>query len=434
MRPLKLFLASMTLAFSASAFAAETPTALATRLLDQLDAGQYAAAEATFSPQMKAAVPADKLKAVWESLPAQLGAAGKRGEASSSEANGLRIVVIPLHYARGDLQARIALDKDDHVAGFLVQPAAPPPPATPGAPNDAPFTEQDFTLPALASGKPGLPGTLTLPKGQGPFPALVLVHGSGPQDRNETAGPNRPFLDIAHALAAKGIATLRYDKRTFARPQDFTGAFGIDDETTSDAVAAVAALAGTNNIDAKRLFVLGHSQGGLLAGRIANASHGQVAGLILLAAPVRPLLDILAEQNRYIVSLDGNITPQEKAHLDALDTAIANVRSNPDASLLNLPAHYWQQLEQVDPVADVRASGLPVLLLQGGRDFQVVDTDWQLWKRGLQGARYRFHHYPALNHFGIAGQGPGTLEEYMQPGHVDATLLNDIAQWVQAQP
>ncbi len=138
---------------------------------------------------MKAAVPADKLKAVWESLPAQLGAAGKRGEASSSEANGLRVVVIPLHYARGDLQARVVLDKDDQVVGFLVQPAAPPPPA---APADAPFSEQDFTLPALASGKPGLPGTLTLPKGQGPFPALVLVHGSGAQDRNETAGPTAP--------------------------------------------------------------------------------------------------------------------------------------------------------------------------------------------------------------------------------------------------
>ncbi len=431
MRPLKLLLASMALVFSSSAFAAETPAALATRLLDQLDAGQYAAAEATFSPQMKAAVPADKLKAVWESLPAQLGAAGKRGEASSSEANGLRVVVIPLHYARGDLQARVVLDKDDQVVGFLVQPVAPPPPA---APADAPFSEQDFTLPALASGKPGLPGTLTLPKGQGPFPALVLVHGSGAQDRNETAGPNRPFLDIAHALAAKGIATLRYDKRTYARPQDFTGAFGIDDETTSDAVAAVAALAGTNNIDAKRVFVLGHSQGGLLAGRIASASNGQVAGLILLAAPVRPLLDILAEQNRYIVNLDGNISPQEQAHLDALDAAIAKVRRNSDATLLSLPGHYWQQLEQVDAVADVRASGLPVLLLQGGRDFQVVDADWQLWRQGLHGERYRFRHYPALNHLGIAGQGPGTLEEYMQPGHVDAALIDDIAQWVQAQP
>ena len=432
MKRAQAWLASMVMAVSAIASAADSPATLATRLLDQLDAGQYAAAEATFSAQMKAAVPADKLKAVWESLPAQLGAASKRGEAVTSEADGFRIVVIPLHYARGDLQARVALDKDDHIAGFMVQPAAPPPP--PAVATDAPFTERDFTLPAPSSGKPGLPGTLTLPKGQGPFPALVLVHGSGAQDRNESAGPNRPFLDIAHALAAKGIATLRYDKRTYSRPQDFRGAFGIDDETTDDAVAAVTALAGTPGIDAKRVFVLGHSQGGLLAGRIAKASKGRLAGLILLAAPARPLLDILAEQNHYLVNLDGSISPQEQAHLDTLAAAIAEVRRNPDATLLSLPGRYWQQLEQVEPVADVRASGLPVLLLQGGRDFQVVDADWQLWRQGLHGDRYRFHHYPALNHLGIAGQGPGTLEEYMQPGHVDATLTNDIASWVQSQP
>ena len=127
MKRAQAWLAGMVMAVSAIASAADSPATLATRLLDQLDAGQYAAAEATFSAQMKAAVPADKLKAVWESLPAQLGAASKRGEAVTSEADGFRIVVIPLRYANGALQARIALDKDDKVAGFLVQPAAAAP-------------------------------------------------------------------------------------------------------------------------------------------------------------------------------------------------------------------------------------------------------------------------------------------------------------------
>ncbi len=429
MRPLKTLLAGAALMLSATAFAAP-PIEIATRLLDQLDAGQYAAAEATFSPQMKAAVPADKLKAVWESLPAQLGAATGRGEAKTAEADGFRSVIIPLHYARGDLQARVVLDTDDRIAGFMVQPAPPPPPATPA---DAPFAERDFPLPALPSGKPGLPGTLTVPKGQGPFPVVVLVHGSGAQDRDETIGGNRPFRDIAHGLAAKGIAVLRYDKRTHARPQDFSGTFTIDDETTDDAVAAVTALADTNGIEPKRIFVLGHSQGGLLAGRIANAGKGRVAGLVLLAAPVRPILDILAEQNRYMAGLDGTVSAEEQTHLEALDAAIAEARRNPDARLMSVPGRFWQQLEQVDPVADVRSSGLPTLLLQGGRDFQVVDAEWQLWRQGLQGERYRFHHYPALNHLGIAGEGKPSLEEYARPGHVDAGLLDDIAQWVKQQ-
>ena len=427
MKRMQAWLAAAEMLVSATASATDAPTTLATRLLDQLDAGQYAAAEASFSPQMKAAVPADKLKAVWESLPAQLGAAGSRGEATTSEADGFRIVAVPLHYAHGDVLARVVLDRDDRIAGFMVQPAPPPPPV---APADAPFTEQDLTLPAPTSGKPGLPGTLTVPKGQGPFPAIVLVHGSGPQDRDETIGANRPFLDIARSLAAHGIATLRYDKRTQARPQDFTSESGIDDETTDDAVAAVTALVGNPHVDRRHVYVLGHSQGGLLAGRIARNSHGEVAGLILLAAPARPILDLLGEQNRYLANLDGSISTAEQTHLDALDAAITKVRHDPEARLLELPGRYWQQLEKVDPVADARDSQLPVLLLQGGRDFQVVDADWQRWQQGLQGPRYRFHRYPALNHLGIAGEGKGTLDEYRKPGHVDATLLDDIANWV----
>lgn len=430
MKALSGWLMAAALSLTGSAQAAD-PATLANQLLDRLDAGQYSAAEADFSAQMKAAVPADKLKAVWESLPAQMGAAGPRGDAATSEADGFRIVVIPLHYANGALQARIALDKDDKVAGFLLQPAAAAPAPPPAA--DAGFIEQDVNVPASGSASAPLPGTLTLPKGKGPFPAIVLVHGSGPQDRDETIGPNRPFLDIARGLAAQGIAVLRYEKRSHARPQDFKGSFSIDDETTDDAVAAVNALASNANIDPRHIYLLGHSQGGLLAGRIAKAASGRLAGLVLLAAPARPILDLLAEQNRYMLGLDGTISAEDQAQLSALDAAIAAVRSNPLARLMDVPGRFWQQLESVDPIADARDSKLPVLLLQGGRDFQVVDADWQLWNKGLQGERYRFRHYPTLNHLGIAGEGKGSLEEYARPGHVDAALINDIAQSIKAQ-
>jgi uncharacterized protein len=411
------------------------PEAVALRLLDRLDAGQWREAESMFTAQMAAAVPADKLQAVWTSLPAQVGPAQGRGSPRVERQDATALVTVPLRYANAELVAKIAVDAQGSIAGFLVQPA-PPPPAPPPA-DDAAFVERELSV---GGGETALPGTLSLPKAASPgarVPGVVLVHGSGPNDRDETVGANRPFRDLAHGLAQRGIAVLRYEKRTRARPQDFAERmFDMDDETTDDAVAAVAALAEVEAVDARRVFVLGHSQGGLLAPRIA-ARSGKVAGLVLLAAPARPLLDLLAEQNRYLVSLDGEISAQEQAHLDALDAQIAAVRDPAaDATTpgpLGLPAGYWRPFEALDPVADARAAGLPLLVLHGGRDMQVVDADWQRWKQAFGGdANATLRHYPALNHLGIAGEGRSTPAEYMQAGSVDATLIADTAGWIHA--
>jgi hypothetical protein len=99
-----------------------------------------------------------------------------------------------------------------------------------------------------------LPATLTLPVGNGPFPAIVLVHGSGPNDRDETQGPNRPFQDLAWGLASQGIAVLRYDKRSRVHPGKLTALANltVKDETIDDALAAVALLRETPEIDPKR--------------------------------------------------------------------------------------------------------------------------------------------------------------------------------------
>ena len=413
--------------------AADTPEQIAIGLLDRLDAGDYAAAEASFGPAMAAAVPADKLKEVWESLPRQAGAPTGRGKPQVRTQGGATLVVVPLHHANAALLASIAVDAQGRIVGFLIQPAPPPPAAAPAA--DATYIERDFSV---GTGERALAGTLTVPRNasaQVPAPAIVLVHGSGPQDRDETIGPNRPFLDIARGLAERGIASLRYDKRSKARPQDFAGGdYDMDDETTDDAVAAVAVLRATPYIDPGRVHVLGHSQGGMLAPRIA-ARSGDVAGLVLLAAPARSLLDILLEQNRYLLGADGSIEPAEQAFLDELAAKIAAVRGAAAMAAkdtpLGLPAGYWRAFDAIDPVADAQAITAPILLLQGGRDIQVVAADWQRWRAALaDDPRVTFKHYPALNHLGIAGEGAGTIAEYQIAGHVDVQLIADIADWI----
>src|SRR5690606_22123352 len=217
--------------------------------------------------------------------------------------------------------------------------------------------------------------------------------------------------------------------------QDFAGGdFTMDDETTDDAVAAVAALRGAPGIDPARVYVLGHSQGGMLAPRIA-AHSGEVAGLVLLAAPARSLLDLLPAQNRYLLGLDGTITAEEQAFLDRLDAQIANARGDAHVAASDLPlgqsARYWRAFDAIDPVADARAVDVPLLILHGGRDIQVVDADWQLWQQAFaDDARATLKRYPALNHLGIAGQGPGNIAEYQQPGHVPAQPIADVAAWI----
>ena len=431
---LSLLLAtSLALSTGASAQAAD-PVALARQALDRLDAGEYAQVETLFGPQMATAVPADKLKAVWESLPAQVGKARGRGEAAVSTQNGTTMVQIPLHFEKAELMATFAIDGAGKIAGFVVQPAQAAAPV-PAVAADAAYIERELMV---GDGERALPATLALPKGSGPFPAIVLVHGSGPHDRDETIGPNKPFLDIARGLAAQGIAVLRYEKRTKARPQDFTGGvFGVDDETTNDAVLAVDALRKAEGIDPKRVFVLGHSQGGMLAPRIA-AMSGHVAGLVLLAAPARPLLDILIEQNRRLAVLDDGKT--NDAERDAITALIGQVRTARDAATdpaakgpMGLPVGYWRSIDSVDPVAEAQRVKLPMLVLQGTRDIQVVDADWQHWKNAFHSdPKVTFKLYDKLNHLGIAGEGEGSLAEYQQPGHVDPRLIIDVAAWIKA--
>jgi dienelactone hydrolase len=430
-RTIRKLLVTTALMYSLTAAAAE-PTAvdIATKLLDRLDAGQFDSAVSDFGVEMKTAVPADRLKQIWQSLPAQFGSSTGRGEVNVSKQDSVSLVQIPLHYSHGELVAKVAVGADDKIIGFLIQPAPPPPAPPPSA--DANYKEIDFSV---GQGAKALPGTLTVPNGSGPFPAVVLVHGSGPQDRDETIGANRPFLDLARGLASRGIAVLRYEKRTKARPQDFAdGRYTVDDETTDDAVAAVIALAATPGLDPKRIFVLGHSQGGLMAPRIAARSQ-KVAGLILLAAPARPILDLLSEQNHYLANLDGKISPEEQTFLAGLDKSIARIRGKGDVPAtdtpMNLPAAYWRSVDGVDPIAEALPLKQPMLLLQGGRDMQVVAADWQRWQSAFgKNPRATFKHYPALNHLAIAGAGPSTPAEYNAPGHVDTGLIADIADWV----
>lgn len=421
---------TIALALAAPAAADERARALSAAVLDRMEAGEFQAVHDGLAPDMQAAVSVQALAQGWTGLQQQVGPLQSRGEPGVVDRGGITVVVTPLHFEHATWNANLAFDDQERIISLLLQPAQAAAPAPPAA--DAGFTERDFSV---GQGDGALPGTLAMPAGEGPFPAVVLVHGSGPNDRDETIGPNRPFLDIARGLAERGIAALRYDKRTLVHPQAAADpAFGVDDETTDDAVVAVAALRATAGIDPGRVYVFGHSLGAMMAPRIVQRAEG-AAGAILLAAPARTILDLLPEQVARMAELQGADPAATQAALDELAASIARVRAGedmpPDQAPQGVAAAYWRSTEAVDPVAEARALSQPLLVLHGGRDIQVTDVERKLWEAAFDGdPRVTLKHYPALGHLGIASDPDDPLATYSRPGKVAEGLVDDVAAWI----
>jgi len=372
-------------------------------ILDLWIAGKYDAIYAQWSEKMKGM----PLR-VYQEQSEQVKSAGKIQSIGTPRLDHLgkfSVVTIPLGFPSLALDFRVTWDEQGQIAGMWMTPASPPraPWRTPSYVNPDQFTERD----AIVGDDPWkLPGTIALPKGKGPFPGLVLVHGSGPNDRDESVGGAKVFKDLAQALASRGIAVLRYDKRTRIYPRQCAADqnFTMNQETVEDAVRAAALLRTQPEIDARRVFVLGHSQGGYMAPRVGKRDP-KIAGLIVLAGNVRPLEELIREQSEYL--------------------------GVPAPAKLPVPAAYLADLQGYNPAALARQLTIPMLILQGERDYQVTMKDFALWKAALaERSHVTFHTYPALNHLFIAGEGKSKPAEYERPGHVDVEVIQDIANWI----
>jgi alpha-beta hydrolase superfamily lysophospholipase len=327
-------------------------------------------------------------------------------------------------------------------------------PQTPKPPY--PYLEEEVTF---ENGDVTLAGTLTIPKGEGPFPAVALVTGSGPQDRNEEIFEHKPFMVLADHLSRAGIAVLRYDDRGTG---ESGGTFGTSTSETfmTDALAAVSFLAEQERIDKQRVGIAGHSEGGLIA-PMAAARSKDVAFIVIMAGPGVPGKEILvrqvgllskaagvddetaasiqsAQQRALDLITEGADTETVRAQIKKLvetqmGAETAGLEQTVDRSMLELTSPWFRYFLGYDPRHDLeKLKKIPVLALNGEKDLQ-VDPKQNLpeIEKALKKAENKdvtIVELPSLNHlFQTADSGAVseyyTIEETMSPKALD--LIRD---------
>ena len=423
---------------------AESPTGTSLTVLDMAQRGQFEEIRELFVPSIRPMVTAEALQLAWASAVEEHGRVTGIGAPLVEPAGpGVTAVKVPLTFEHGALTIVLSMTATGDLTGIQLAPAAAAQPVAAWEPptyvQPDHFEEHEVTL---GSGPLAVSGTLTVPSGTGPFPALVLLAGSGPNDRDETIGRNKPFKDLAWGLATRGTAVLRFDKVTYAHPAEVKQImdFTVVDEYTPATLAAVELLRQHPAIDAQRISLLGHSLGGTVAPRIAAADIA-ISGVVLLAGGSEPMYWSAVRQLRYLASLDPMTAAASASVIEEMSERARRVDS-PDllastpADLLpfGVPAPYWLDLRSYDQVATAATLDRPILILQGGRDYQAtVEDDLALWRSGLSSRPdITIHIYPADNHFFFSGNGPSPPAEYEPVQHLDEAVVDDIASWLAA--
>jgi uncharacterized protein len=364
----------------------KTAPAAAVAVIGMAREGRFTEIHERCAPQLRPMVPPEALQAGWTSELAKNGpVTSVSTPVTEPTGPGAVVVKIPVIFERGALTMAVGLaGEQGWITGIQMLPASAAKPAIPWEPppyaDPESFTEQDVTL---RGGPLAVPGTLSLPRPGTPVPAVVLLSGSGAHDRDETIGRNKPLKDLAWGLASAGIAVLRFEKVTHAHPDQVAADpnFTLTDEYVPHAAAAIRLLREHPAVDATRIFVAGHSLGGSVAPRVA-AAEPKVAGLVIVAGGAQPLHWAAVRQFRYLASLE----PEKAAATQpALDVIIRQAQAIDDPTLsestssselpFGVPPAYWLNMRGYDPAEAAAALHKPVLIVQGGRDYQVTVAD-----------------------------------------------------------
>ena len=291
-----------------------------------------------------------------------------------------------------------------------------------------------------------LNGVLTLPDDlTSPVPAVVFVHGSGSSNMDEKVGKLTPFKDLAEGLVKHGIASVRYDKRPFAHGfkmlRDKSKVITVKEETIDDAILATNLLKNDKRIDPNKVFIVGHSMGGMLAPRI-DAEGGDYRGLIMMAGTPRKIEEVLMEQSREAMEsmnwLMKKIAGKQLSKFNDLFDGIYEL-SDEEAKKKKVgngtTLYYFKEMGENAAPKYLENLDKPMLFMQGDKDFQVkVDKDFGAYKKLLEGkSNATFKLYENLNHAfveAIYDDISKVSKEYNVERHIGEDVIEDMANWI----
>ncbi len=403
----------------------------AKKFLGYMETGKFQDAYLLFDSSVAKMITEAQNEAGWKKIHSKLGAFKKQTKSRIEEINPYTAVFLTCVYDSAQVDLKVVMNPQYRIVGYFFVPTekyAPPPYADTNA-----TTERRIEV---KTGSYILSGILTLPKKGDHFPVVVLVHGSGPHDRDETIGLNKPFKDLALGLASKGIATLRYDKRTYAygaKSAPDPKLITLKEETVDDAVSALHLAQTIKEIDAKKIYLLGHSLGAMAAPRIASQTLF-IAGVILMAGNARPFEDVLLDQMSFVIPMQVPVKKQADSILGLRMEEVARIkRNNYNDSAQHLPLGlsgvYWKDIKNYDQVATAKSLAMPMLFLQGEKDYQVTMKDFDLWKKALAGKKNAaFISYPGFFHLFFNGEGKPS--DYDKTGHISEKVISDISAWI----